>query len=133
MTDAIIPLFCTERLDATKDFYRNHLHFRVAVEMPGYAELERGESGPRLAFMAPDGAKWPAAAGTGLIYCFQVEDADAEHTRLAKQGVTIVDEPEDKPWGERGFVAADPNGISLYFGHPLASAPETVETGDAAQ
>ena len=90
--------------------------------MPGYAELERGDGGPRLGFMEPD-EKWTAASGAGLVYCFSVPDADAEHARLASEGVTILDAPEDKPWGERGFLAADPNGITLYFGHPLA-APE---------
>ena len=46
---------------------------------------------------------WQPAAGQGLIYCFGVEDADAEHARLAAAGVKIVEEPEDKPWGERGL------------------------------
>jgi len=128
--DAIIPLFCTTKLDDTLAFYKKHLGFRAAVEMPGYAELERGDGGPRLAFMQPDGERWKAAAGDGLIYCFQVPDADAEHARLAAEGVAIVDPPEDKPWGERGFVAADPNGISLYFGHPL---PNAVESAGAAK
>ena len=130
MKKTIVPLFCTAKLDATTAFYRKHLGFSVAVELPGYAELEHGEGGPRLAFMAPDEAKWQPASGQGLFYCFQVEDADATHARLAAEGVTIVDEPEDKPWGERAFVAADPNGISLYFGHMREAA---VELGSAAQ
>lgn len=102
MTNAIVPLFCTTRLDATKAFYRKH-----------------------LGFMAPDGERWQPASGQGLVYCFRVEDADAEHARLAREGVPIVDEPEDKPWGERGFLASDPNGISLYFGHPLGTEVES--------
>lgn len=130
MKDTIVPLFCTEQLDATKAFYREHLGFAVAVEMPGYAELERGAAGPRLGFMAPEEGQWVPGAGKGLVYCFQVEDADAEHRRLAAEGVPIVAEPEDKPWGERGFLAADPNGITLYFGHSLA---ERVETAAPAQ
>ncbi len=129
MKNVIVPLFCTANLDATTAFYRKHLGFSVAVELPGYAELEQGEGGPRLAFMAPDEAKWQPASGQGLFYCFQVEDADALHARLAEEGVTIEQEPEDKPWGERAFVAADPNGISLYFGHMLEAA---VESGSAA-
>ena len=125
MNNDIVPLFCTQQIDATKAFYQEHLGFGVAVEMPGYVELERGKGGPRLGFMTPEDGKWQAAAGQGLIYCFQVENADAEHARLAREGVTIVDEPEDKPWGERGFLAADPNGITLYFGHVLESTSST--------
>jgi len=125
MTNAIVPLFCTTQLDATKAFYRKHLGFEVTAEMPGYAELRQGSDGPLLGFMAPDGERWQPASGQGLVYCFRVEDADAEHARLAREGVPIVDEPEDKPWGERGFLASDPNGISLYFGHPLGTEVES--------
>ena len=46
MKNVIVPLFCTPKLDATKAFYQQHLGFRIAVEMPGYAELEQGEGGP---------------------------------------------------------------------------------------
>ena len=129
MTDAIVPLYCTSALDATKTFYQRHLGFTVAVEMPGYAELERGAGGPRLGFMAPEEGKWEPGSGQGLVYCFPVTDADAEHARLAREGVTIVDEPEDKPWGERGFLAADPNGITLYFGQPLPAGVESPGAG----
>lgn len=130
MKNAIVPLFCTAELEATKAFYRRHLGFEATVEMPGYAELERGAGGPRLAFMAPDECRWKPASGEGLVYCFQVEDADAEHARLAGEGVPITAEPEDKPWGERAFLAADPNGVSLYFGQPL---PAAVDSEPAAQ
>ena len=130
MKKMIVPLFCTAQLDLTKAFYQKHLGFSVSVELPGYAELEQGEGGPRLAFMAPGEGKWQPASGQGLFYCFQVEDADALHARLIEEGVTIVEVPEDKPWGERAFVAADPNGISLYFGHMLEAA---VDSGSAAQ
>ena len=37
----------------------------------------------------------------------------------AERGIPIV------IWGEHGFLAADPNGIALYFGHLL---PEKVES-----
>lgn len=130
MKKAIVPLFCTAELDATLAFYEKHLGFAVAVELPGYAELERGAGGPRLAFMGPDPQKWGPGSGQGLFYCFQVEDADALHARLAAEGVPIVEEPVDQPWGERAFQAADPNGITLYFGHVLEPA---VESGSAAQ
>lgn len=129
MKNAIVPLFCTDKLDATKAFYQKHMGFRIAAEMEGYAELEQGEGGPRLGFMSPCEKGWPAASSEGLLYCFQVEDADAEHERLRGEGVKIVQDPDDKPWGERGFVAADPNGISLYIGHLLEPAVDTQSAG----
>lgn len=135
MENAIVPLFCTAELDRTVAFYREHLGFRVSTEMPGYAELEQGEGGPRLAFMAPcetETKNWQAASGDGLVYCFRVDDADAEHARLAKEGVTIVEGPSDRPWGERGFAAEDPNGISLWIAHAIAMDPKAMEAAKAA-
>ncbi|MEM7200556.1 MAG: VOC family protein [Planctomycetota bacterium] len=126
MNDAITPLFCTARLEDTKAFYREHLGMRLAVELPGYAELQRGEGGPLLAFMAPEVGKFEPASGKGLIYCFQVDDADAEHARLAAAGVEILEGPGEKPWGERAFLAVDPNGITLYFGHRLPAKVESL-------
>jgi len=125
MKDMIVPLFCTTDFDATKEFYQRHLGFEIAVELPGYVELERSKQGAKLAFMAPDDGTWKPGTGKGLVYCFQVADADAEHARLAGEGVAIVQTPEDKPWGERAFMAADPNGITLYFGHMLEAAVES--------
>lgn len=122
MKHSMVPLFCTAELPATKRFYEAHFGFQVDVEMDGYAELVGPAGGPRLGFMSPAEGQWEAGSAKGLLYCFEVDDADAEYARLAAAGVTIRSEPEDKPWGERGFLAADPNGIGLYFGHPLSTS-----------
>lgn len=128
MQNTVVPLFVTHDLVPTLKFYTGHLGFRPKVELPGYAEIQQGEDGPLLGFMEADGQRWKAASGQGLIYCFCVADADAEHERLVSEGVKILEAPEDKPWGERAFLAVDPNGISLYFGHPL---PESVDAAPA--
>lgn len=130
MKDVFVPLFSTPQLEATQAFYERHFGFRVAVELPGYVELQYGETGPKLGFMTPQDEIGPAASGQGLIYCFQVDDADAEHARLLGEGVAILQAPEDKPWGERGFVAADPNGISLWIGHLLPNAVESAASAE---
>ena len=119
MNDQIVPLFCTAQLDATKSFYQRHLGFRVAVEMPGYAELERGSGGPKLGFMSPEEGKWKPASGEGLLYCFSVENADREHERLVAEGVSILAEPEDKPWGLRSCCTRDPEGYAVWISTPV--------------
>jgi catechol 2,3-dioxygenase-like lactoylglutathione lyase family enzyme len=120
-TKKVVPLFTTESLPETQDFYTRHLGFRVEVEMPGYVELANGDA-VRLAFMQPMGEDGVAARGAGLYYCLEVDDVDAEHRRLAAEGVVIQEEPADKPWGDRALTLADPSGITVYLHHPIGAA-----------
>jgi lactoylglutathione lyase len=50
--------------------------------------------------------------GDGLRFelCAYVDDVDAEVARLRAEGVDVLHEPEDKPWGERAAYVADPDG-----------------------
>lgn len=50
-----------------------------------------------------------------LMYNFAVDDVDAEYRRLTSEGLAIIVPPEDDPWGNRNFVAQDPNSITLYI------------------
>lgn len=43
----------------------------------------------------------------------QVADIDPVHERAVAAGHEIVREPADRPWGGRGFVVRDPNGIAV--------------------
>ena len=54
----------------------------------------------------------------------QVRDVDAEHDRLARLGVEVVEPPVDQPWGLREARVRDPDGLLLVLvetppEHPL--------------
>ncbi len=49
------------------------------------------------------------------MYNFSVPNVDEEHKRLTEAGLDVIVPLEDHPWGDRGFVIKDPNGISLYI------------------
>jgi catechol 2,3-dioxygenase-like lactoylglutathione lyase family enzyme len=64
-----------------------------------------------------DATRSGASARTvgGLQVEVQVDDVDAEHTRLRKLGVE-VGELCDRPWGERNFSFHDPDGHIWSYG-----------------
>lgn len=43
----------------------------------------------------------------------QVSDIDPIYKRATAAGHEIIREPADRPWGGRGFVVRDPNGIAI--------------------
>ncbi len=43
----------------------------------------------------------------------QVTNIDPIHARAVAGGHEIVREPAERPWGERGFVVRDPNGVAV--------------------
>ena len=59
-----------------------------------------------------------------LSLWLQVRDVDAEHDRLARLGVEVVEPPVDQPWGLREARVRDPDGLLLVLvetppEHPL--------------
>ncbi|MEP7335556.1 MAG: VOC family protein [Actinomycetota bacterium] len=58
-------------------------------------------------------------SGTSLVYLY-VNDADAHRARAKAEGATIVDEPEDQPFGDRRYSAKDPQGHLWFFAHPIS-------------
>ena len=61
---------------------------------------------------------------SGLLLSFEVEDAAAEHDRLAAAGVPVVQPLRDEVFGQRHFIAADPNGVLLDIITPIEPDPE---------
>ena len=109
------PAFTTNRVEETRDFYVDYFDARVTFDCGWYVNLEFGEPGSSLQFMAPQGPEHKPGTGDGLVYNFRVEDVDREYERLTGLGLTAVLPLEDHPWGDRGFAVLDPNGISLYI------------------
>ena len=51
-------------------------------------------------------------SGTTYIY---VNDVDAHHAHATQEGATITSEPEDQSYGDRTYVAEDPEGHRWFF------------------
>ena len=59
-----------------------------------------------------------------MVLSFYVEDAAGEQARLEAAGVPIVQPLKDEVFGQRHFIAADPNGILIDIITPIAPDPE---------
>lgn len=98
-------------------FYRDVLGLAVCREFPGgtvfflgqgYLEVSgQGDQGP-----SPDQVLW-----------LQVRDLRATFDELREQAVTVLAEPEHKPWGLHEGWIADPDGMRIVVVEVPADHP----------
>jgi predicted enzyme related to lactoylglutathione lyase len=132
MNLGFVVLYVRE-MDKAKAFYTEVLGLTVveAVSSPTFVTL-RPTSGSLVALqdktaalMAPAREDQPGS----VELSFEVDDVDQTWRRWKEQGVTLVTEPVDLPFG-RYFLAQDPEGhyLSAYrFAQP-PTAPATDRT-----
>ena len=70
-------------------------------------------------------AKAPAVTGTTspvtlYLYC---DDVDALFARATAAGATVIQPPEDRPWGDRMASLADPDGHIWNFATHIGFGP----------
>lgn len=114
----------TNKLSESKDFYIKHFGFELVYESDWYIELLSPSLAAGVSFTLPQRDVGEFFTGKGLILSFGVDDVDAEYERLTGEGLTIQQELQNKPWGERSFVVNDPNGVHLYIYTLIPPEPE---------
>jgi PhnB protein len=57
--------------------------------------------------------------GTPVLLYVYVDDVDAHCAQARAAGAEILEEPEDRDYGERRYHCRDPEGHSWYFAQPL--------------
>jgi uncharacterized glyoxalase superfamily protein PhnB len=96
---------------ASMTFLENTFGFSRGVVLPGvegqfrYAEMRHGNS---VVMLIPRDDAESATGGAAALYAY-VDDVDRVLTQVRDAGVG-VNEPEDKPWGDRTAVVTDPDG-----------------------
>ena len=110
-----ITLF-VEDLSAAKAFYADGLRLNCVFEDDNSAVFDLGNTvinlldarkAPEL--IAPARVAGPAD-GTRCQLTIWVEDADAICAELRSRGVSLLNGPQDRPWGQRTAAFADPAG-----------------------
>ena len=121
----------TNKLDQSRDFYRDILGFALVFENDSYIEmLAQGSTTMGVSFVSPELSGGEKFTGEGIILSFEVADVDAEFVRLKAAGVRILEELRDKAWGERSFVINDPSGVHVYIYKSIPPTPEYQEVFD---
>ena len=127
-TPSFYPLIQVPDVEATARFYETHLGFVRTFGLDWYVQLRASSEHPfELAVIAQDHDSIPSASQGStrhLILSFYVDDAAAEEQRLAAAGVPIAQPLRDEVFGQRHFIAADPNGILIDIITPIDPDPE---------
>lgn len=96
----------------------------------GHAELELGGVTLMLSDEYPEhDIKGPESlGGTTFSIHLHVDDADAAIRRAVEAGATVLREPSDAFYGERGGVVRDPFGHEWMLGHKIEDVtPEEMQ------
>jgi len=113
----VLPVF---DIRATTDFYRDKLGFSVDYivgDPPDHAAVSRGEWTTHAARIQFTLAESGAALQTGGWLYFTVGPGiDSLFQTFVGNGVTVIQEPTNRPWDKREFIIADNNGYHLRFG-----------------
>ncbi|UXN74151.1 VOC family protein [Devosia sp. A8/3-2] len=117
------PLLQVEKVAATAAFYQTHLGFAPVFDSDWYVHMRcTAKDHIELAVIAYDHETIPEIGRkptAGLILSFEVKDAAAEYERLRTAGVSIVQPLRDEVFGQRHFIASDPNGVLLDIITPI--------------
>lgn len=125
---ALYPLLLVTDVEGTAQFYEQHLGFTRVFSSDWYVHLRSpAEQVYELAVIAYDHDTIPEAGRkptSGLLLSFEVQDAAVEYARMVAAGVTVAQPLRDEVFGQRHFIAADPNGILLDIITPIEPDPE---------
>ncbi|WP_309051584.1 VOC family protein [Streptomyces sp.] len=106
---------------ASREFFRTHLGYEVAMAAEGFASLTRGAADPAadIVLLRTGTEVLPPEQrhrrAEGVILAFTVSGLDAEERRLREAGAPITLPLREEPWGERLFQMTDPNGIVVQL------------------
>ena len=135
MTITITPYLLYTDVDAALAFlhrafgFEEVLRYSAAEGYVSHAEARLGDSHVYLGDPrgADSGFRNPAELGaaTVLVIVDGVGDVDALCQRAREAGATITEEPADQAYGERRFMARDPEGHAWSISQTIREvAPE---------
>ncbi len=116
--NSFYPVILTSDVAGSQAFYTAHFPFTVTFAADWYVSLKLDQQPSfELALLNPDHPTVPAAfrvrLNGGLILNLEVDDVDAEYTRLQAAGLPIHLALRTEAFGQRHFITADPNGVLI--------------------
>jgi catechol 2,3-dioxygenase-like lactoylglutathione lyase family enzyme len=118
---AIIPQLRTTDMAASVSFYTEKLGFSVEFKYEDfYTGIRAGGQVFHLKLVdEPDPSIPFVDDGEHFHLYFQTEGVAAFADQLKTNGVDLVEDVHETPWGTREFVVHDDQGHTLYFGERL--------------
>ena len=111
--DEFVLVIKTGVLDATLAFYRDVIGMQLIEEwtQAGHGAVLSAGGPARIELI--DLPEHPRVETESLFIGLQVDAIDGIYHRARDGGYEIIREPAERPWGGRGFVVRDPNGVAL--------------------
>jgi catechol 2,3-dioxygenase-like lactoylglutathione lyase family enzyme len=108
----------TDKLEQTKQFYRDILGFGVSFENEFYLLMHTPGKEAEISFLQPNHPSQQPLfqspfTGSGVYLTIEVEDVDQLYEIIQRKGAEIVIDIRDEPWGDRHFAIRDPNGVGI--------------------
>ncbi len=113
----VYSIAITDKVKECTAYYTKYFGFTIVFEADWYVQLLHEPSGAELGLMAPDVDNQPKQlhpgfSGNGMIYSFEVDDAQSEYERLSKEtALDFIVALKDESFGQRHFIVRDPAGI----------------------
>lgn len=121
-------VLCTDDVAGTAAFWQRHFGFKQVFDSGWYVHLTSEASDKaHLAIIDFRHETIPAPfrkKAAGLLVNFEVDDVDALYAKAQAEGLKIHLALRDEPWGQRHFIAEDPNGIAIDVIKPIPPSPE---------
>lgn len=120
---SLFPDICCDNLPKAKRFYMDLLGFTELVDIGWYVQLcSPLDENTQIAFVKRSHDSVPAdyqATPKGVVITVEVEDADEIYKKATSSNITLVKEITSEVWGQRHFMACDPNGLLLDVYHMI--------------
>ena len=116
----------TGQFDASAAFYRDVLRFALVEEWTehGHGAVFSAAGSARVELIDMTGEELPATSDRTFVG-LKVATIDEYHQRAVAAACDIGSELAARPWGGRGFVVRDPNGVAfnIYTAYVPADPP----------
>ena len=128
-TPRIAPYLLYEDLGGALDFLATAFGFRERLRIPGpegtiaHAEMELRDGGVMMGCPGPDYQNPKRAGYTFHLVHVYVDDVDAHYAKAKEAGAKILSKPEDQFYGDRRYMAEDPEGHQWNFATHVRDVP----------
>ncbi len=113
--NSLFPDICSVNLAQSKAFYETLLGMRAVFEIDWYIQMQAPDNETiQLAFVAKDHPSVPEGYRldpSGVVITVEMDAVDPVYEQAVAAKLPIVHELRDEPWGQRHFMACDPNGL----------------------
>jgi catechol 2,3-dioxygenase-like lactoylglutathione lyase family enzyme len=114
-----MPVVKTDKPAETRAFYEAFLGFRVAMDEDGMLMLASTSTPTTQLIVA-----WPSATAVDpellvVDVSIEVTDVDSAYALARRQGLEIVRDIRNEPWGIRRFFVRDPTGRTINIASHL--------------